>query len=79
MQLYKWLLIGSSVMKRSRLCKKKYKVYSLRRKESAMELSPVVLKEIKNFKKSLMLSRIKGVVNPGQESMKLSFQLLKND
>ena len=49
-------------MKKSKLAKEKYKLYSVRRKgapRSVMELSPV-LKEIKNLQKNLVLNGVKG-------------------
>ena len=70
-----------SIMKKSTLSKEKYNMYNLRRKlapGSVMELS-LVLKEINRFKKSLMLSGIKGVVPSGQDPTQLSFQLVKRN
>jgi hypothetical protein len=57
------------MMKRSKLSKEKYNVYSLVRKGvlgSIMELSPL-LKEINILKKSKMLNEIKGVMISGQD------------
>lgn len=60
-----WLLVTflfRSLMKRSKLDKKKYKAYSVKRKgapRSVMEVSPV-LNKIKSLKKILMLNEIKG-------------------
>ena len=61
-------------MKRNKLSKKKYKMYSLRRKRGPrnemLELRPV-LKQMRSFKNSLMLNEINGVVTLGQEPIQL--------
>lgn len=56
-------------------------MYSLERKGptgSIIELIPV-LKEIESLKKSLILNRIAGVVSSGQDSMQMSFHLVKKN
>ena len=67
-------------MKRKKLSKEKYKMYSLRRKEtpgSRLELKQS--KEINRLKKSLMLNGMKGVLISWQDPTQLSFQLVKRN
>lgn len=62
-------------MKRSKVDKRKYKMYNFSRKGapgSIMELRSV-LKETKGLKKSPTLNGIKEVITPGQDSIQLSF------
>jgi hypothetical protein len=69
-------------MKRSKLCKeKKIQNVQFEKEMNSRKYNGVKTggaQRIKSFQKSLMLNRIMGVVNPGQESTQLSFQLLKN-
>lgn len=61
-------------MKRSKLSKEKYKMYSLMRKGalgSVKELNPV-FKEINRLKKSLVLNGIKEIVTSEQDPAQLS-------
>lgn len=66
------LMIGfiEFILKRSKCCKSKYKMYTLRGEratENIIELNPG-LKEIKGSKKRLMLSETKGVMTSWKKS-----------
>lgn len=75
------LMIGfiEFIFKRSKCCKSKYKMYTLRGEratENIIELNPG-LKEIKGSKKRLMLSETKGVITSWKNLTQLSFQIIE--
>lgn len=75
------LMIGfiEFILKRSKCCKSKYKMYTLRGKratENIIELNPW-LKEIKGSKKRLMLNETKGVMTSWKNLTQLSFQIIE--
>jgi hypothetical protein len=68
-------------MKKYKLSKKNYKMYSLRRKGapgSLVALNPM-FKEIKRLMKSLVSGEIKRVVTSGQDPTQPNFQIVKKN
>ena len=76
-----WLLVsllGVSIMRRSKLNKEKYKVYSLRRKGGSGKCSGVISAQgDERFKSKPVTKWDKGVMTSGQEPSQISSQHVK--